>query len=141
MFAVLQSQAEKKCLHVCESEYIFIGIGDKQMATLKNIQKLFGDVETKLKKPLNWKHVEKLTRGKLEDKEGITRLAQLNQLFEAHGIESIKGEYVSHYWQDTNALYVNMGDSYLPTFIFDTRLKRIIVGDVAWFVQSRKIEN
>jgi len=35
-----------------------------------------------------------------------------------HGVENIRGTWQSNFWQDTVALYVNMGDSYVNTIIY-----------------------
>ena len=46
----------------------------------------------------------------------------INELLEGHGIESIKleGAYVNRYWGACVATYVNMGDTYTTTIVFNT---------------------
>ena len=49
--------------------------------------------------------------------EKIMKIA--NKLIEGHGIEAIRGKWISYFWQDSNALYINMGDTYIPTILYD----------------------
>jgi hypothetical protein len=45
----------------------------------------------------------------------------VNTMFHGHGIEAIQGEYhVGPYHQNIVALYVNFGDPYVPTLLFET---------------------
>jgi hypothetical protein len=46
----------------------------------------------------------------------------LNELLDGHGVEAIKLEnaYVNRYWDDCIATYVNMGDTYITTILYDT---------------------
>lgn len=69
------------------------------------------------------------------------KMEALNQLIEGHGIEAITDEnkYINGYWYYCIALYVNMGDSYLNTFIYDTENDQILFMSCADFMQS--IEN
>jgi hypothetical protein len=49
----------------------------------------------------------------------------INYLLQGHGIEAIRGsEWHSHYWQDTAILYVNRGDTYTPTIVYDVEKER-----------------
>ena len=47
----------------------------------------------------------------------------INKLIEGHGIETIECNWVSHYWRYTNFLYVNMGDIYNNTIIYNDIIK------------------
>lgn len=51
-------------------------------------------------------------------------LETANRLTDAHGIEAIRGKYVDRYYGDSVALYVNMGDSYAGTLLFNTITKK-----------------
>ncbi len=42
-----------------------------------------------------------------------------NELLNGHGIEAIKGEWQNGFWCDTRAVYVNMGDTYANTLLYD----------------------
>jgi len=55
----------------------------------------------------------------------------INKLIGGYGVESIRGEWVDHYYQDINLLYVNKGDTYEPTVIYDTMKKKWYIG-VSW---------
>ena len=48
------------------------------------------------------------------------RMQAINKALRAYGVESINGEkYCGYYWQNCCALYVNMGDTYLPTILYN----------------------
>lgn len=68
-------------------------------------------------------------------------LYAINEILEGYGIEAIQKEsnWVSHYWQDTQFLYVNMGDTYTPTIFYDTREDRFIVSDFGTVVETNKL--
>lgn len=51
-------------------------------------------------------------------KERDLKLAATNKLLEGHGIEAIRGEWQNGYC-DIRAVYVNMGDTYACTLIYD----------------------
>lgn len=54
-------------------------------------------------------------------------LSLANRLMDAHGVEAINGEYhVDNYWFDTVALYVNTGDTYNPTLLYETETGRFL---------------
>ncbi len=49
-------------------------------------------------------------------------LEEVNRLVDGHGIEAIRDENAwDNYYGDTVALYVNMGDTYETTLLYDTR--------------------
>lgn len=48
-------------------------------------------------------------------------LDQCNFLLKGYGVEAIHGQkHVDRYYFDIHLLYVNMGDTYAPTIIYDT---------------------
>jgi len=49
-------------------------------------------------------------------------LETLNKLIGGCGVEAmhVDGVWIDHYYGDIAALYVNMGDTYVTTFVFDT---------------------
>lgn len=56
-----------------------------------------------------------------EAKNPDAALEAVNALIHGHGIESIRGDYqVDRYYYDIVALYVNMGDSYAATLLYET---------------------
>jgi len=49
-------------------------------------------------------------------------LKNLSSLIGGMGVESTRGrDWVSNYYQDINLLYVNKGDTYAPTIVYDTK--------------------
>lgn len=49
-------------------------------------------------------------------------LAAVNEVLEGYGVEGIQpeGAYVNKFYYSTIGLYVNMGDTYAPTIVYDT---------------------
>ena len=57
-----------------------------------------------------------------------TALDVIDDILDAHGVEAIRGNYhVSNYYYDAVALYVNMGDSYNGTVLYDTEKEKFYV--------------
>lgn len=56
----------------------------------------------------------------LEDVDAV--LENLNKLLSGHGVEAIRSSdaWVSSYYGDIVALYINAGDTYNPTIVYDT---------------------
>ena len=50
------------------------------------------------------------------------KMEALNQVLGGFGVEAIQpdGAYVDSFWRDTVALYVNNGDTYKPTVLYNT---------------------
>jgi hypothetical protein len=71
------------------------------------------------------------------------KLRIANAILEGHGIEATRGSrFISHYYQDTNLLYVNMGDAYVETVCFDTFKEKFIFTSWGDIVESKpKIYN
>lgn len=65
----------------------------------------------------------------------------INEILGGYGIESIRKEsnWVSHYWQDTHFLYVNMGNTYNATILYDTRKDRYIVSDYGTIMETNNL--
>ena len=53
-----------------------------------------------------------------------TVLDDVNDALQGHGIESIEGTWHDRYYQNIVALYVNMGDTYNGTILYDTTKNR-----------------
>lgn len=56
-------------------------------------------------------------------------MTRANELLEAHGVEAVyddRGGF-SGYWQNIVALYVNMGDAYTATVLYDVRRGQFFV--------------
>jgi hypothetical protein len=68
-------------------------------------------------------------------------MKRADELLSGYGVESIRDErrWVSHFWQDTALLYVNMGDTYDDTLCYDTYKKEFFVGSWGDFVEEKGI--
>ena len=62
------------------------------------------------------------------------KLEQFNKKYNGYGIESIRqpGQWINSYYGDIRLLYVNMGDPYIKTLIYDTKkgkFRRMCIAD------------
>ncbi len=55
------------------------------------------------------------------------RLQEINDMVGGYGVESIEGNGNSRYWMDTVALYINMGDTYNTTLLYNTDLDKYTI--------------
>lgn len=56
-----------------------------------------------------------------------------------HGIEAIEGDYqVDRYYYNIVALYVNTGDSYNPTVLYETENERFLVWTMGDWVEKNE---
>ena len=87
---------------------------------------------------INAPTIAKSIAGEINSKYSLhdTKLFKINNLMRGYGVESITGSYVSHYWQDINLLYVNMGDTYTPTVFYDTLKDKMFLGDWGSYVEK-----
>jgi hypothetical protein len=67
-------------------------------------------------------------------------LNAIDSLLQAHGIETIRQSNVDHdsYWFDTRAIYVNMGDTYVNTVLYDIRRYRYEIISVGDFIEREE---
>ena len=80
-------------------------------------------------KKCNISHIKRIIN---DAKTVDTALDTLNKEIKGYGVEPVRGrDWVSHYYQDTNLLYVNKGDTYEPTVVYDT-LKDIWYVGTSW---------
>lgn len=61
-----------------------------------------------------------------------------NTLLHADGVEAINGKHVDGYYQDIVALYVNMGDPYIPTLLYNTVTESFYLGGWGNWVESHE---
>lgn len=67
------------------------------------------------------------------------RLEAINKALSAYGIEDIRGgKHWHHYYCDICALYVNMGDTYIPTIVYDAIKGKFIVCSWGDFVEKHQ---
>lgn len=89
-------------------------------ANVTNIRDFFPELEPKEARGL----AEVLKRAETHN-EVDAALDYANTLVEGHGVEAIRGDYhVDGYYQDIVALYVNTGDTYSATILYDTERER-----------------
>lgn len=78
------------------------------------------------------------------DKYGIgatradTKLEKFNEKMEGFGVESINiDEYWSSYWGQCALLYVNMGDTYIPTLCYSPITDKFYHSDWGSLVEEK----
>ena len=61
-----------------------------------------------------------------------------DRTLECHGVENIRQEnsYISHYWMDTVALYLNTGDTYNATIVADLENTEFLLTTYGDFVEQ-----
>ena len=64
-------------------------------------------------------------------------LGIIDTLLEGYGVEIINGEYVDNYYREINLLYVNLGDTYIPTVLYDTFLNRFFICSWGDYIESK----
>lgn len=66
--------------------------------------------------------IARLIRGARNDRKVEEVLEEVNKLIGGHGVEAVRDENAwDNYYGDTVATYVNMGDTYVTTLLYDTR--------------------
>lgn len=70
-------------------------------------------------------------------------MTRANEMLGGFGVESLESEYayVSSYFQNIIALYVNMGETYNNTLIFDTEREEFLISSWGDFFESWEVEN
>ena len=64
----------------------------------------------------------------------------LNELLDGHGTEAIRNEsaYINRYYDDCIGIYVNMGDTYITTIVYDTELNEFKITSWGDFIEEWK---
>lgn len=71
-----------------------------------------------------------------------TIMRRVDQILECHGVEPIRSEdRWTSYWGEIIALYVNTGDTYCLTLIYDTRSCEFLVESWGDWVEKMESEN
>ena len=65
-------------------------------------------------------------------------LEQINKILCGYGVESMRDIEWDSYYGDIGLLYVNMGDTYVGTVIYDTRKKRWFVACLGDYVEKKE---
>lgn len=66
-----------------------------------------------------------------------------NDVLDGHGVEGLPGEGadIGRYWRDTIALYVNLGDTYDRTILFDTDNEEFLIDSWGDFLEEWEKES
>lgn len=109
--------------------------------SVKEIQKAFPKLgPTKAKELAD--ALEEATEG--DDVESIDKaMEKANDLLGGHGVEAAQeeGTHVDRYWRDTVCLYVNLGDTYDTTILYDTEEDEFSIGSWGDFIEAREGED
>jgi hypothetical protein len=99
-------------------------------ANAKNIQEWLGlDAQES-------KHLASVVKNE-NDPDVTLQLA--DKLMNANGIEAIRGDYhVDNYYYDIVALYVNTGDTYNGTLLYETEKDRFLVTSYGDWVEANE---
>ena len=83
------------------------------------------------------------TREAEGDPEAVDELLEdLNEAVGGHGIQEITGNYqVDKYYRDIALLYVNLGDTYDATVLYDTEEKKFLIGSWGGWVEEHEKED
>ncbi len=79
-----------------------------------------------------------------EDEDAIDDAMDFaNEVLDGNGVEGVKGEGadVDKYWRDTILLYVNQGDTYDTTVMYDTENEEFVIGSWGDFVEQWENED
>lgn len=79
-----------------------------------------------------------IARGRRGKQSVDNTLTQANQLLNAHGVEAIRGRNWDSFYHDIVALYVNRGDSYTTTLMFDVTRDRFLVSSMGDWVERNE---
>jgi len=92
--------------------------------------------------------IKRLIDGNLHEKQRLgysdrdlfeeTAMKHANYVMMAFGVEALRDEnaWVDGYWQNTIALYVNKGDTYDTTLLYDTENNRFLITSWGDFYES-----
>lgn len=108
-------------------------------ANAKNLQEWFPEISAEDAKAL-----AKYMKQGAGDRHSVDNaLDTINQVIGGYGVEAIRGDYhVDNYYYDIVGLYVNTGDTYNATVVYDTERERFEVttfGD--WVEKNQKRYN
>lgn len=95
-----------------------------------------GDVEARQLRAL------KRTMIEASGRRGVDAvLDEANRILRTHGVEAIRGDYhVDNYYFDIVALYLNTGDTYAPTLLYETDRGRFVLTTMGdWVERNERI--
>lgn len=104
-------------------KFRFEGLDEAESAdTLKKVFPKLDDAKAK--------RVQAILKTRPIDSAAEDAMEKLDGLVGGHGVEVIRGDGPGGYWPDAVALYVNMGDTYDTTILYDVHKERFSV--MAW---------
>jgi hypothetical protein len=74
-----------------------------------------------------------------EDDDAIDKALEFaNEALGGHGVEAIQGDgtHIDNYWRDTVLVYVNLGDTYDTTILYDTENEEFSIGSWGDFMEE-----
>lgn len=98
---------------------------NENQVSVKEIEKEFGrDFEGD-----EAKEIQKLMKYPGSDKKAEENLEKIDKLIDGHGVEVINGEKNTPggFWQNAVAAYVNIGDTYNATVLYDVNEKEFLL--------------
>ena len=78
--------------------------------------------------------------GTSRDKDANARLEEINKLIEGFGIEAIRGAHWNGYWCDVHAVYVNVGDTYALTVLYDPHTEELLLTSYGDWIEAQERE-
>lgn len=106
-------------------KYLILGVGRKKLSDA------FPDLSPADAMKL-WKALAAATYEKQVD----AALELANTMLGGYGIEAVRDGGRSNYYQDIGVLYVNMGDTYNTTILYDTRKERFYVTTLGDYIEK-----
>lgn len=96
------------------------------------------------------KEAASLLKRQLRTLDPETAMTAADEILNGSGVEAIRGDDregtpYGYFWQDTVALYVNMGGTYDTTLVYDVGMDRIEVGSwggwVEWTQEKGRVQS
>lgn len=99
-----------------------IKIDEKQLRSIiENVLREY-DEEGRIEKM-----VDKYNKMRVDKRDVDGIMEKFDRMLDGYGIEAVRGhDYQDSYWGDILFLYVNMGDTYTKTVVYDTQMKRFV---------------
>lgn len=112
------------------------------------VKKIAFDFFTKSKKPLNESDftkeleakVESLNNGNLSGHAVGDVLDKINKEVEGYGVEVVRDHEQRQFWGDVRLKYINMGDAYVNTIIYDIDKELFVVNTLEDYIAENNIQ-
>jgi len=116
------------------------------MPSLRILKDRFGDKGKELHNlisgktdPKTYKSVQKWVDRCFNEPTDIElRMEAINEILEGFGVEGIEGKWVDSYHRENQAVYINTGDTYSLTILYDNELRRFVVTTFGDWVESHE---